>query len=58
MNNLLFKSDFPDWLNGCIKMHKKIFFTSAFILMHLLRCETLEIDNYICGFRRLASTSN
>ena len=47
----------------CLKMicktdERKIFFTSAFILMHLLRCETLEIDNYVCGFRRLAPTSN
>ena len=37
---------------------RKTFFTSAFISMHLLRCETLEIDNYACGFRRLASASN
>jgi len=42
----------------CETSEKKIFFTSAFILMHLLRCETLEIDNYACGFRRLAPTSN
>ena len=42
----------------CKTEERKIFFTSTFILLHLLRCETLEIDNYVCGFQRLASTSN
>ena len=34
------------------------FFTSAFILTHLLRYETLEICLYISGFRCLVSASN
>ena len=28
----------------------------TFIFMHLLRCKYLEIECYICGIRRLAST--
>ncbi len=35
-----------------------LFFTSAPISAHLRRCETLEIDHYIGGFRRLASALN
>ncbi len=31
---------------------------SAFTLGHLLRCENLEIVNYVGGFRRLASDLN
>ncbi len=35
-----------------------LLFTSAFISGHLLRCESLEIEYYVGGFRRLASDLN
>jgi len=37
------------------KTHFCLLFTSAFSSGHLLRCESLEIEHYVCGFRRLAS---
>jgi hypothetical protein len=35
-----------------------LLFSSAFTSGHLLRCESLEIDYYVGGFRRLASDLN
>jgi hypothetical protein len=35
-----------------------LLFTSAFTSGHLLRCESLEIEYYVGGFRRLASDLN
>jgi len=38
--------------------YKNHFFTRAFILTHLLRCELLEIDYYVSEVRRLVSALN
>ena len=35
-----------------------LLFSGAFTSGHLLRCESLEIDYYVGGFRRLASDQN
>ena len=32
-----------------------LFFASAFTSDYLLRCESLDIEYYVCDFRRLAS---
>jgi len=32
-----------------------LLFAGAFTTGHLLRCESLEIEHYVSGFRRLAS---
>ena len=40
------------------KTHFCLLFTRAFSSGHLLRCESLEIEYYVCGFRRLASDLN
>jgi hypothetical protein len=34
------------------------FFTRALIFRYLLRCESLEVGDYVVGFRRLASIQN
>jgi len=40
------------------KFYFHTFFPSAPIFGHLLRCESLEVGDYVVGFRRLASTQN
>ncbi len=40
------------------KFYFHTFFPSAPIFGHLLRCGSLEVGDYVDGFRRLASTQN
>ena len=42
----------------CRKYYTNLLFSSAFTSGHLLRCESLEIEYYIGGFRRLAFDLN
>jgi len=49
-------------INALLMMLKNFnfytFFPSAPIFGHLLRCESLEVGDYVVGSRRLASTQN
>ena len=57
-NKLLYLTELMISRSKASKNSICLLFSGAFTLGHLLRCESLEIDHYVCGFRRLASDPN
>ena len=57
-NKLLYLVDWMILTTFVLKNSICLLFSGAFTSGHLLRCESLAIEYYGCGFRRLASDLN